>query len=191
MDEPGAVRNLEDLVAQAQQGNVQAFAQVYEQLFDRVLRYMLLRVGDQSEAEDLTQEVFVRIWEALPRYRPKGIPFLAWVFRIAHNLVVDRYRRIRGTEPVPLETAFGLAGTSDPAEGALASLDAQRLQAALAQLTELQRQVLLLRFGAGMSIQETARVLKKSEGAVKALQHAAVESLRRLFAHSPQRKEGQ
>lgn len=184
MEQQGAVHSLEGLVAQAQRGDAQAFATVYEQLFDRVFRYMLLRTGEQAVAEDLTQEVFVRVWEALPRYQPRGLPFSAWVFRIAHNLVVDRYRRKGVAEEVPLETAFGLSGGRDPAEGALANLDAQRLRAALGRLSDLQRQVILLRFGAGLSLQETAQVLKRSEGAVKALQHAAVENLRRLLTHN-------
>ncbi|MCS7207010.1 MAG: sigma-70 family RNA polymerase sigma factor [Dehalococcoidia bacterium] len=181
MQKEGAVHRLDSLVAQAQKGDTQAFAQVYEELFDRVLRYMLLRVGEQAEAEDLTQEVFTRVWENLPRYQQRGMPFAAWVFRIARNLVTDRYRRSATAEHLPLDAVFGLASTADPAEDALITLDAQRLHKALAQLTDLQRQVLLLRFGAGMSIQETAQVLQKSEGAIKALQHAGVENLRKLL----------
>lgn len=184
MERQRAVHTLERLVAQAQQGNAQAFASVYEELFERVFRYMLLRVGEQAEAEDLTQEVFARVWEALPHYRPRGLPFAAWVFRIAHNLVVDRYRRKGRGQEVPLESGLGLAESHDPAEAALANLDAQHLRAALGHLTDLQRQVVLLRFGAGLSLQETARALNKSEGAVKALQHAAVENLRRLLTQN-------
>jgi RNA polymerase sigma-70 factor, ECF subfamily len=181
----GAVPGLDGLVAQAQQGDRRAFAQVYEHLFDRVYRYMLLRVGVPEEAEDLTQEVFVRVWEALTRYQPRGLPFGAWVFRIAHNLVVDRYRRQGERGAAPLDTASSLAGSHDPAEEASTRLDVQRLHALLGHLTELQRQVVLLRFVAGMSIQETARALNKKEGAVKALQHAALENLRRLLTGKP------
>lgn len=173
-----------DLVRRAQKGDRSAFALLYERYFERVYRYLVARLSNPTEAEDLAQEVFLRVLEALPRFRFRGPPFSAWIFRIAHNLVVDRYRRTgHAGEVLPLDTVLGLPSGQDVPAQAILALEAQALGAALARLTEAQRQVLLLRFVAGLSVRETAQAMGKSENAVKALQHAGLLALRRHLAH--------
>jgi len=178
------VQDEKDLVRSAQRGDREAFARLYERHFDRVYRYLVARVGNPAEAEDLAQEVFLRALEALPRFRFRGPPFSAWVFRIAHNLVVDRYRRLsHAGEPVPLDALLDLPSGQDVPAQAILALEAQALGQAMGRITEAQRQVLLLRFVAGLSVQETAQAMGKSENAVKALQHAGLLALRRHLAH--------
>ncbi|MBI4233436.1 MAG: sigma-70 family RNA polymerase sigma factor [Chloroflexi bacterium] len=181
--EPGGhVQDIEALAREAQKGDDGAFAQIYELFFDRIHRYLVVRIGDPAEAEDLTQEVFLRAMEGLGGYRWQGKPFAAWLFRIAHNLMVDRFRRRERAGPsVPLESALDLPAQEDVAGRAVVNMDVQHLQGALARLTELQRQAVLLRFIAGLSLEETAQVMGKNENAIKALQHAALQSLRRLL----------
>ena len=92
------------LVARAIRGDAEAFGDLYAEYLDAIYRYVLLRVGDEASAEDLTEEVFVRAWEALPRYKAHKYPFSSWLYRIAHNLVVDAYRKHQSLSmPVDVE----------------------------------------------------------------------------------------
>lgn len=178
----GPVQEIERLVREAQKGDAEAFGKLYELLFDRVYRYVRVRIGDSNEAEDLTQEVFLKSMNGLGSYQWRGMPFTAWLFRIAHNQVVDRLRRKRTAGPqVSLDDAVSLPAGQNVEEGALLSLDKESLGEALERLTDLQRQVVLNRFVAGLSLAETAAAMKKTENAVKALQHSALLALRRIL----------
>lgn len=167
----------EVLVRRAQQKDVEAFGELYKRHFDRVYRYVAFQLRSPSEAEDLAAEVFLRAYRAIGGYRPKGAPFSAWLYRIARNCVIDYWRQQRPL--VSLESVVG--GCDDSAPGTLldSRLVRQELSKAMAQLTEAQRQVLALKFGAGLSNTEVAKIMGKTEGAVKALQHAGLDSLRR------------
>jgi RNA polymerase sigma-70 factor (ECF subfamily) len=171
------------LVQGAQDGNLGAFSRLYELFFDRVYRYMMARVGNAAEAEDLTQELFLKVMASLGSYRFQGPPFAAWLFRIAHNLAVDRARRRKSAgESVSLDEALSLPAGGSVEEEALRSLEHQAVRGAIERLTELQRQAVLLRFMAGLSLAETASAMGRNENAVKALQHSALRALRRLLA---------
>ena len=171
------------LVAEAQQGNLSAFGRLHEIYFERVYRYMMARVGNPSDAEDLTQELFLKVMASLGSYRFQGPPFAAWLFRIARNIVVDRTRRRRTAgEQVPLDEAGCVPAGGSAEEEALRTLSAESLVAALGRVTDLQRQVVELRFLAELSIAETAAVMKRNENAVKALQHSALQALRRVLS---------
>jgi RNA polymerase sigma-70 factor (ECF subfamily) len=175
------------LVAEAQQGNLSAFGRLYEIYFERVYRYMMARVGDASEAEDLTQELFLKVMASLGSYRFQGPPFAAWLFRIARNTVVDRARRRKTAGPsVPLEEASFVPAGGSVEEEALRTLSRETLVAALGRVTDLQRQVVELRFMADLSISETAAVMKRNDNAVKALQHSALQALRRVLSQTPE-----
>ena len=169
------------LVERAQAGDASAAASLYESYFDRVYRYVTLRVGDRTEAEDITADVFLKMLEALGSFRFTGAPFSSWLFRIAHNQVIDHHRRRGKRQASPLEEAEATPAATDPAEDAQTLLHLAELRAALGVVTEAQRQVVALRFGAGLSIAEVAQVMSRSEGAVKALQHSAVQALRRVL----------
>lgn len=160
-----------------------AFAEAYEAYFGRVYRYIAVRVGDAFEAEDLTSETFLRAWRNLPSFRKRdGVPFSAWLFRIAHNLVVDHLRKRSRGSAVPLTDRFeSMTNTEEAAE---INLTFDELKQAIEGLTEAQRQVIGLRFAGGLSLAEVAQVMNRSQGAVKALQHAGVVALRRTMGRS-------
>jgi len=171
--EPEAVRNL---VERLKGGDAEAAASLYRLYADPLYRYFVYQTRDPDLAADLTSEVFLRMLENIGRYNHRGIPFRAWLFKIAHNLVIDHYRE--RAKRAPGEADLPEPGTEDPEP---AEVDRDRLVAALNRLTAEQRQVVLLRFIEDLDIKEVAAILGKTEGAVKALQHRAIAALRRLL----------
>ncbi len=169
------------LVERAKEGDQQALAQLYERYLHRIYRYVATRVSRPEDAEDVTATVFLKMVDSLGRYEWRGLPFGAWLFRIARNEVVSFVRRARYREADPLDEAL-----RDPAPSAAGALeDAERVAAmrnAVAQLPPAQREVIELRFFAGLSVADTAKVLGKSETNVKVLQHKGVAKLQRLLA---------
>lgn len=173
----------QDLITRAVQGDADAFGDLYERYLVRIYRYVIYRVNDVAEAEDLTEMIFLKAWEALEDYRLRDVPFGAWLYRIAHNVIVDRHRTHKAT--LSLEGQLLLY---DPISGPEDHLDwretIESLAHALAQLSPIHQQVLTLRFIGGLSHAETALVLKRSEEAVRVLQHRALYALRELLAKS-------
>lgn len=170
---------LRPLVERAQRGDEVAFGDIYADLAPRVLRFLRHEVRDAETAEDLMQRTFVRAIEGLPRYRPRdGVPFAAWIFRIARNAVIDDHRATHQT--TTLEAAEDLPeSTPGPAELAEAEFEHERLVEALEGLPPDQHDVLVYRFFAELRPPEVARLMTRSEGAVRVLQHRALGSLRR------------
>ena len=183
------------LVERAKLGDAAAFGLIYQRHVDRVFAYIDFRVRDRALAEDLTQDVFLQVMRRLEQFEWRG-GLAPWLMRIARNTVVDHWRRV-GRRPERTQTRAE-AGEMDEDETSLlerlavtdedtqfseaeAASDRERLARATAQLTELQQRVLALRFAAGLSIQETAEAMGRSEGAIKNLQHHAVRGLRRLL----------
>jgi RNA polymerase sigma-70 factor (ECF subfamily) len=168
-----------ETVTLAQRGDVQAVGKLYDQHHEALFRYIWARVGETQLAEDLTGDVFVRMLDALPHYRPSGVPFRAWLYRIARNLLVDHYRKahIRSAEPLQ-ESAKGAESHDEPGLLFEQKLSVERLHQVLAELDEAQREVVSLRFLAELSLQETAATLEKTEAAIKALQHRGLAALR-------------
>lgn len=170
----------ESLVRQAIEGNEGAFAQLYDEYFDKIYRYVYLKVGNQTEAEDLTQEVFLRALGAIGSYKWRQIPFSSWLFRIAHNEVIDYFRKQGKEKLVRLNEAASNIET-DPMLIAEQSLERGQLMAALGKLSPAQREVITLRFVSELSIAEVAKTLGKSEGTVKALQYGGTVALRKIL----------
>jgi len=170
------------LVRRAIAGDPEAFAQLYLIYAERLQRFVLFRVGDEQIAEDLTSQTFLKAWEKLDRYQMRGLPFGAWLFRIARNIVFDHYRNYR--ETVELEASLELKAdpTANVVEVAEKHWEADQLQAALRRLTDEQRQVLILKFNDGLSTTEVAQVMGKRCGAVRALQMRGLQSLQRREA---------
>jgi RNA polymerase sigma-70 factor (ECF subfamily) len=164
----------ERLLIEAAQKNPARFAELYENNFERVYAYVVRRVGDRAETEDLTSEVFHHALANLQRFEWRGIPFAAWLYRIAGNLISDRWQR-SGRE-VADEAQMELAQVS-PAE-----IEEVERKATLFRLVDTlpaeQRRVVVLRFVEEKSIKEVAREIRKTEGAVKQLQFRAISSLR-------------
>ena len=180
LEGPDPRARVDGLVDQAREGRREAFGRLYEEYAGRIFRYIYARTGQTEPAEDLTQEVFLRAFTHISAYQRAGTPFFAWLARIARNLVVDHYRRsaVRKMAPLPddLQSPVG-----DPVNLAETHLEAARLFEAMKGLTRAQREALSLRFAAGLSVTETAAAMGRSEGAVKALQHAAVARLRLMM----------
>lgn len=168
------------LVQLAQAGDTEAFGYLYDTYIDRIYRYIFFRVTDEQLAEDLTAQVFCKAWEHLDRYKLGGAPFVAWLYTIARNSVIDYYRTRKDT--VALEEATSLVGDGpQPHEQAELKFETESLRIALEALTEEQQQVLVLKFISGMTTEEIAQHLGKRPGAVRALQMRGLQALARLM----------
>jgi RNA polymerase sigma-70 factor (ECF subfamily) len=178
MDEPlSDEAAIDALVLRAAAGDAAAFAGIYDAYAPRVRRFLRHQLGDADVAEELLQRTFVKMIEALPRYRPRGLPFGAWVFRIARNAVIDHHRTAH--PGVPLEAANDRASEAgDPVASAERHQDRDEIRVALEALPPDQREVLVWRFFAGLSPAETAVLMGRSNGAVRVLQHRALAALR-------------
>jgi RNA polymerase sigma-70 factor (ECF subfamily) len=169
---------LAELVARAQVGDVEAFAGLFDHYHDPVYRYIRSRVGRPSDAEDLTQTVFVKVLESLPRYESRGVPFGGWLFRLARNTVIDFVRTQRIHQDLDV---IEPRANQDPPPDAMVE-QREQIEAvgeALGALTDEQREVIALRFFAGLSAREAATVMDKQEGTIRGLQFRAVGALRR------------
>ena len=170
------------LLERASHADPQALTELYDQYVDRIYAYIYHRVGQAEIAEDLTGQVFMRMLEAIGAGRPWRTSFSGWLYRIAHNLVIDHYRRRQRHAFVELDDAVPVqAVDGDPLRMAQLRLDSQRLREALRTLTDEQSQVIVLRFLEELSIAEVAQMMGKTEGAIKALQYRAVLALRRVM----------
>jgi RNA polymerase sigma-70 factor (ECF subfamily) len=171
---------VERLVGDAQAGDPRAFGRLFDQYHASVYRYIVSRVHRPSDAEDLTQLVFVKALEALPRYEARGIPFGGWLFRLARNAVIDHVRTHR--DHVGLESASERpGGDAGPDEIVAVRQAFDEVAAALEALTDEQREVIALRFFAGLSAREAAAVMGKQEGTVRGLQFRAIAAMRRTL----------
>jgi len=177
--------NIESLIRDAQSGDSEAFAMLYEEYVDKVYHYIYLRVGQVEEAEDLTQEVFLKALKGIGSYRERGALFVSWLLRIAHNLIIDHYRKQKGHQVISLSEAIEGIGTmaigTNPALTAEQHVELMELKQVVDKLPPRERGVIALRFGAELAVSETARVMGKTEGTVKKLQHEAIVKLRKLM----------
>jgi len=174
------VQDEESLVRRAQQRDEEAFTQLYEEHFDKIYRYVALKIGNKTEAEDMTQQVFLNALQSISSFKWKGIPFSAWLFRIAHNQVVDYLRKQTKQATAPLDESLISSG-SNPQLMAEHKLDIEQLVSATKQLTRAQREVISLRFAGELPVAQVAKVMGRSQGAVKALQRSAIVALRKVL----------
>ena len=168
------------LIQKATGHDASAFGKLYDMHVDRVYRHIYYRVGNEADAEDLTQQVFLKAWEAIDRYKKTASPFIAWLMTISHNLVVDLYRTRK--DRAYLE-ADGLAddSTLSPERATEAGFQQQRLRRAISQLRGDEQQVVILRFMEGFEFAEIASLLKKKEGNVRVILHRALVKLRNIL----------
>lgn len=172
----------EHLLQRAKAYDPDALAAIYDAYEPRIYSYIFHRVGDPNAAQDLTAQVFLRMLEAIHNEQAWRSSFSGWLYRIAHNLVVDHYRHRGRTSQVSFEDSPTLvAYTEEPERATERRLAAEQLRRAISQLTEEQAQVITLRFLEGLSITDVAAIIGKTEGAVKALQYRGVMALRRLL----------
>lgn len=185
-DDAIALSNLSEkvLLEGAASFDERALGELYDRYEARIYSYIYRRTGNESLAEDLTAQVFLKMLEAIRSDKGWHSSFSGWLYRIAHNAVIDYYRQRDRQQQVSLEdTLTTTASDHNPVVMAEASLDAQRLRTAIGRLTEEQNEVITLRFLEGYSIGEVAEMLDKTEGSIKALQYRAVTTLRQLLQH--------
>ena len=167
---------LDALVDRSRLGDADAFGSLYDRFQPEILRYLVHRVGDPDAAEDLAQQVFLKAWQAIPRYEARGVPFKAWLYRMAHNQMVDHFRTRRPTTD--------LEGVDPPqeaeAEGlVIAAETTGALTLAMSQLSDDHRQVLTLRFLMEKSAREIGEIMGRKEVTIRGLQMRALQALRR------------
>jgi RNA polymerase sigma-70 factor, ECF subfamily len=178
-DEMAATADPDLAAVRAAQEDRTAFGLLYRRYLDRVYSYAFYQLGDHHDAEDATARTFLSALRAIDSFSDEGASFRAWLFRIAHNTVANahRSRARRRTEPIETILTDPPAPDADPAGLSLRADDARRVRAALAQLPDERRQVVLLRFADDLSAREIGEVLDRSEGAVRVLLHRALREL--------------
>jgi RNA polymerase sigma-70 factor, ECF subfamily len=170
----------EALVRRAAAGDAEAFADLYACHLGPVYRYFYYRVGGVDDAEDLTEQLFLKVWRAMRSYDSRGVPFSAWVFRIAHNMVVDHRRAWRASEP--LDEDLGIVDEAADVDAALMRrVEAEELVTALQQLSPVERSVVILRFVQEMDHRAVAAIVGKSEVATRSIQSRALAHLARIL----------
>ncbi len=176
----------DSLVRRAVQRDREAFASLYDRHVEHVYKHIYYMVSNKSDAEDITQEVFIRAWKYIDKYRYRGVPFVAWLIKIARNLIVDHYHYKARKKEVPLVEPEALiqTGETNPEAITEASLNRSHIRKAILKLKGEKQTVILMRFIDGFSYKEIAKVLNKSEGAVRVIQYRALNELRHMLMRS-------
>ena len=174
------------LIRRVQALDAGALAELYDRHFDGIYRYLFTRVRHQADAEDLTEQVFLKMVDSIARYRPRGVAFSSWLYRIAHNMLVDRYRRAGRSAVELTEHVRDDRPQTDPAAMAQNSEDRRRLLEAMRRLTPEQQQVITMRFIDNLEVDEIARMTRRRPGAIHSMQHRALASLYRYLLEPAQ-----
>ena len=170
---------LSKLVEWAVDGNVEAFGELYSIYLDQIYRYVFYQVKDRMTAEDLTEEIFVKAWKALGRYKQKKSAFSAWLYRVARNHVIDYFRTRRQHQALAEEIPTAAASLEQEVE---ARLMQQELSEAISYLPFQQRQIIILKFIEGLENSEIAQIMGKREGAIRVMQMRALMALRQKLS---------
>lgn len=169
------------IVKKAKDGEVEAFGLLYDHYLPKIYRFVLLKVSHREEAEDLTHQAFLKAWENINQYNFKGYSFGAWLYRIARNITVDYYRNNRSetsleeVSEIAIE-GLSLGGTIDK------KIEWEGLIKSLKHLKEIEQEVLIMRFVEDLPLKEIAEAIGKSEGAVKLIQHRAINNLKKIVS---------
>jgi len=171
-------------VERARTGDPEAAGWLYERYFDRIYRYVYLKLGDPTDSEDLTEQVFLKMLESVGSFQWQGSTFASWLYRIAHNQVVDFLRQHSRRPQSSIEPVRDVlpSDRGDPHQHAEQRDFAEQLVSSMAELTELQAQVITLKFGSDLTNAQVAQILERTEGAVKALQFAALQKLNKIMS---------
>jgi RNA polymerase sigma-70 factor (ECF subfamily) len=166
------------LVEKAAGGDFEAFGELYNIYLDRIYRYVFYQVKDKMTAEDLLEEIFVKAWKAIGSYRGKGQAFSAWLYRIAHNYLVDYFRKSQKRRSLEIERVAIVASDEGEFEKRATR---QELLEALSCLRDNQRQVIILKFIEGLDNREISQIMGKSQGAIRILQMRALAILQKIL----------
>ncbi|HEY57811.1 MAG TPA: sigma-70 family RNA polymerase sigma factor [Anaerolineae bacterium] len=167
------------LVERATQGDREAFGVLYQRYVQRIYNYIYYRVGHAVEAEDLTARVFYRAMRSMPRYKERGLPFSAFLYRIAHNLVANWHRDSKRRPEIPLEDAWlPPRAEGDPEDKLILNEERERLLQAIRRLPPERQELLIFKFVDRLSNAEIGQIMGRSEGAIKSLYHRTLVALR-------------
>ena len=178
------MRTEAQLLEQARRFDPDALRALHDRLYEPVYRYVHFKVSDPQASEDLTSEVFLRMLEALKKGKTWKTTPDAWVFGIARNVVADHYRTANRRTEVTLDEHLAMPDENSPTQQFIVAEQHHKLAQALTSLTDEQRDVILLRFIEGLSINDVAEVLNKTPGAIKGLQHRALRVLSEVMGTS-------
>ena len=167
------------LVDRAAGGNFEAFGKLYGIYLDRIYRYVFYQVKDKMTAEDITEDVFVKAWKAIDSCKGKGHTFSAWIYRIAHNHIINTLRNMQKYKSIEIEN---VAEVNDPKLEVETTLDRQELMEVIAELPQSQKQVVILKFIEDLDNREIGQIMSRSEGAVRILQMRALTALRQKLS---------
>jgi RNA polymerase sigma-70 factor (ECF subfamily) len=174
---------VESLVDRAVGGDTEAFGRLYDIHADRIYQHIYYRTGNVEDARDLTQEVFIKAWQALPKYRKTKTPFLGWLFTISHNRVIDYYRTKKDHAYLDNEI-IGADRERSPEKLVEAQFTQQEIRKAILQLPEDQQQVILMSFIEGFEYSEIATALNKTEGNIRVIIHRALRKMREILGRA-------
>ena len=168
----------EQIILDAKYGSTESFGLLYERYAESIYRFIFSHLDNRQDAEDLTEDIFFRAWKALSTYDERGLPFSAFLFQVARNTLIDFYRQHRTLQPIDeIEIQSGDIG---PEQMVYNKQENEGLVQCLGKLREDYRTVLILRFLSGLTIEETADAMRRSEGAVRVLQHRALSALKEV-----------
>lgn len=173
----------EEFVQKARRGEPEAFGALYDAYFPKIYRFIFLKVSSRTDAEDICHQVFLNAWQNIGSYRPLGFPFSSWLYRIAHNAVVDFYRTKRDHVAIDLVPQERFADEPDTEQGLDQATDLLAVQEALGALRDEEQSLLIMKFVNELSNKEIAEALGKTEGAVRVMQHRALKQLRQRLSH--------
>ena len=154
---------------------------LHNEYYNKIARYASAHIGNRADAEDIAGEVFLKALESLESYEERSIPMQAWLFKIAHNQVVDHLRKASKRKTVDIDSVT-IKTEKDPSAIAEVNIEIERVKKAMEQCTQEQKEVLSLRFFGEFTSKDTASIMGKSDGAVREMQRAAIEKLRTLLA---------
>ncbi|HEX6512189.1 MAG TPA: sigma-70 family RNA polymerase sigma factor [Chloroflexota bacterium] len=167
-----------DLIESARGGNALAFAALYDRYADRVYRHVAYRVGRTADCDDLTQQTFLKAWQAMGRYRITDVPFVAWLLTIAHNSVVSYFRAKRDEQSLP-DDLLKVDGRADPHAAAELRERQDELRRAISRLKPEHQQVVSMRYLEELDYADISRQLGKRDGTVRVILHRALKELRK------------
>jgi RNA polymerase sigma-70 factor, ECF subfamily len=175
-----AEHEVSSLIDRAMHGETEAFGRIYDAYADRIYRHIYYRTGNIEDSQDLTQEVFTKAWQVLPKFKKTSTPFLGWLFTISHNRVIDYYRTKKDHAYLDNEIDIPAGGTG-PEEYVEAKLSQHQIRRVILQLPEDQQQVIIMTFIEGYGYNEIAQALSKSEGNIRVIVHRALKKMREIL----------
>lgn len=170
-----------NLIVRAQEGEAEAFGLLYDFYMPRIYRFVLFKVGRREEAEDLTHQTFLKAWEHVETYEPRGYQFSSWLYRIARNTVIDHYRKSKPQFNIDDLEQDILKSEDNQARDLDTKIEWDAMLEAIYKLNDTEQDVLIMRFIDELTHKEVAEAIGKSEGATKVIQHRALRNLKKII----------